>query len=42
MWSSLLGDLHDELIMRFDQSLYLGVLFLQLMSIFPQPLSQGL
>jgi hypothetical protein len=40
--SSLLGDLHDELVVRLNHYLQGGLLFLQLLSIFSQPLAQGL
>jgi hypothetical protein len=40
--SSLLSDLHCQFIARLDHSFKGGLLFLQLLSIFPQPLAQGL
>jgi hypothetical protein len=39
--SSLLGNIHDELIVRLDHSIKGGLLFLQLLSIFPQVLAHG-
>jgi hypothetical protein len=36
------GDLHDELIVRLEHSFQGGLLFLQFLSVFPQPLEQGL
>jgi hypothetical protein len=40
--SSSLGDLHNQLIVRLNHSFKDGLLFLQLLSVFPQPLAQGL
>jgi hypothetical protein len=40
--SILFGHLHDQLITRLDHSFQGGLLLLQLLNVFPQPLAQGL
>jgi hypothetical protein len=40
--SILFGHLHDQLITGLDHSFQGGLLLLQLLSVFPQPLAQGL
>jgi hypothetical protein len=40
--SILFGHLHDQLVTGLDHSFQGGLLLLQLLSVFPQPLAQGL
>jgi hypothetical protein len=40
--SLLVGELHDELVVRLDHSFHLGLLLSQLLGVFPQLLALGL